>query len=125
MLEGPELEAVVRSVLLAVASEARASKAKRGFVKLNRVLLRLLDSENQSVPDIRKSIETECGRWTTDGLEWYWAIVSQLRVSPLLECQGNWGDQCLPPAHPRVIECRLTEAGFRKLGLLRQRQHRA
>lgn len=97
----------------AVAVEAAQTGRASGFCKLFKVLLRLADADPAAPSDLRECLLDETVEWSEAAYEWYLRFVAVVVRGGLVEGQGNYGDEAddYPPAHPKFLECRLTEAG--------------
>lgn len=101
----------------------------RRFVKLDRVVAAAARFVDRFTPALSNSLVIEVADWTDDDYAFYEQCVVAIRTERFLEGQGNFGrprdddeyptlnvnypelDDDWPPAHPRVLECRLTDRG--------------
>lgn len=99
--------------LRAIDAEHRA----RGglFVKCNWVMLRALEMHGALTDAASNQLRDESLPWDKPLVDAYDSLVNIVREGQLAEGQGNFGGDDYPPAHPKFVECRLTEAGRRLL----------
>lgn len=96
-------------LLQAIAAEHAARNGL--FCKCNRVLQRVLRQLDLADGSRELALLDETLHWDAALLGIYDELVALVRAGLLAEGQGNFGDDECAPAHPKFVECRLTEAG--------------
>ncbi len=100
-----------KACLRSVHAEAEHTRASSGFCKCNRVLSRVASLIGARTPDLDEWLRDETRVPSAESDALYERFVAVVREGDFVEGQGNFGDGDAPPAHPKVLECRLTTAG--------------
>ncbi len=116
-MANPNDDAELLALVHATAAEARRTGRASGFCKFNRVLQGVAaarEAAGEVVPaGLAAMLVDEQVEWTEAVYDWYLRFVAMVVDGRFVEGQGNYGDVAddCPPAHPKFLECRLTEAG--------------
>ena len=113
-----ELDDFTRACIEAVRADTAARQRPiDSFCKCNRVLERLAKLTGDDTPQLLACLHDETAEWSDAELRWYDRFVEIVRRGVHVEGQGNFGDpdEGVAPAHPKFLECRLTERGVRQL----------
>lgn len=97
-------------ILTAIRSESL--RTGRRICKSNRVIEAVAKARGEFGPSIEEALWNECA-WEDPTLHRIYAqIIALIRQKQWVDGQGNFGRASLPPAHPKVTECWLTESGL-------------
>lgn len=100
-------------ILAAIRSESL--RTGRHICKSNRVIEAIAKARGEYGLGIEEALWNEC-EWEDPTLHRIYAqIIALVRQKRWVDGQGNFGGASLPPAHPKVTECWLTEAGLQAL----------
>jgi len=120
MTSGPSpnaLDAFSRACVEAIGAEAAARQhTADSFCKCNRVLERVAHLSGLMTPELMAWLRDESMDPGDREISFYERFVSLVRRGVHVEGQGNFGEpDDSPPAHPKFVECRLTERGVQQL----------
>ena len=111
-----DCDAFTRVCIDAIAIENDGRRALGSFCKCNRVLATVARRTGSRVARLDEWLLDESLEWSDEIGALYDRFVAVVRRGEYVEGQGNFGDEPdYGPAHPKFVECRLTERGLREI----------
>lgn len=105
-----------RACIQAIAVENDGRRSSGSFCKCNRVLATVARLTEARLAHLDAWLIDETMEPGDAILEFYDRFVALVRRGDYVEGQGNFGDDAeYAPAHPKFLECRLTERGLREV----------
>jgi len=113
---------LARSLIRATASAVAGTNHQ--FTKLNGVVSEAARMVGRWTPELEECLWDESRDWSEDSLAFYDECVQIIRAGVYVAGQGNYGGvyvhpddpedvEDYAPAHPKFLECRLTDRGRR------------